>query len=238
MLGCSTSQENQETFITNFEVHEDYIVVNYADGKNEKVKKTSENSEKIIAKMEAQFSNLEQYCINKKRSIRQSRILTAIYLITYIIYVCSAMFIYPIVSNYIVKNLVSILIIGGGVCNILAFLVEGKRTKKEVEEYTTAKNELEKFQIYLDNKKTLQECMKITEVINKTNVSKQDFQNRSVNGTININLIDVMSLEDLKELVSYLNKKQSLSLDRIECDEQTTEHPKTIAMMPNRINNK
>lgn len=129
--------------------------------------------------------------------------------------------------------------LGGKIISLVLALVDsfaiykvGKQAISKFREYSSVDDEFEKFPTYLNNQELLEEHNISANIINEINVSEQDVKNRSLDGNININVVDKMSLKDLEVLLLYMRKFQISSIERFELEETERGQQKTIGLMP------
>lgn len=201
-------KEQSKTFITNYEIKDNQIIVYLASGKNYSVPYTQDNEEKILVKMEKQTFVSNSFTTDLKLNITFSRVLKIVFLcisaLLFLITTC--------VPSFIPSA------IGLSIGLLLPTSLNIKRKKDLLKDY-------EKQIFLLDNEKKLNDAnekdpnvlanvsKKTKEIISSVPSEKPKFT---------LNTIHKMKYQDLKEIIENIQIIEALGYDYQNIEEETT----------------
>ena len=211
------------TFILNYEIKNGQIIINFASKEKLEVPYTEENEKKIKEKMEAQVRNAGANSIKHKcEKYLDDKVWLAILLL--ILITIAFMFTIAIISTYGFTNIYTIAM-------ILIDLAVSTGTfycSHKFYKYESIIRDFEKNELFIENKDLLNEIVKSNPYVLVNSKVSEKTRERIKSAeddkpVFNINNIDNMSLEDLREIVASIKFIQNLGIDS-NCHE--TEHPK------------
>ena len=192
MKDYTLNKEDERTFILNYEVKDNKIIVNFASGKKYEVPYTEEDEKIILTLMKEQVNNTEKFEKTAKKKLK----------------VTTGWIIYSIVN--IVFD-ATILLTGSStapvvqvICGSL-FILSGTLQTYALVDIKTKLKDLKKNQLFLDN----EDFFKSKEKTNTDALNKEE----TVRETITLNDIDKMSYNEVKEMVDIARFNDDIGLD-------------------------
>ena len=193
MFDYSLDKYEKKEFILNFEEDGETIKVNLASGEDYTVPNTKENKDKLLSVMEHQVYNSWNYENKKKKDKRSARnwmIYDGAFLAVNLI-VC---ILNPSVLTAVAIGCFTIALVG----NAMSYHFTNEALK-----------ELDKNQVFLRNKKEINDYLKRGNEEEKTlNPVKSD------EDVININDVHSMSFDDVNRILNDINRDERFGIDR------------------------
>lgn len=207
MKDYTINKEDKKMFILSYKIKDKNIIAKLATGEKYIIPYTKENEEKILERMIEQITKYPSF--EKKAAID--------YCITTIL-----AFIIGVATILIGRNDLPQLFANPTIKTIIASIptfVAGTITTIAVGLSVTAKNILKDFRknkLYLDNEEDLNNKVKESQNIlsNVTNKTKRMVNTTPENKPVfNINKIDKVSLEDLKQILENIKRDEEFAFD-------------------------
>ena len=192
MFDYSLDKYEKKDFILNFEEDGDIIKVNLANGEDYTVPNTKENRDKLLSTMEYQVENSWAYESKKKKERKNARnwmIYDGAFLALNLVII----FLNPSVLTTVAICCFAIAIVG----NALSYHFIGEALK-----------ELDKNQIFLRNKK------QINEYLNRGNENEKTLNPVQKEDVLNINDVHSMSYGEVKKIIDDYNRDEKFGIDR------------------------
>lgn len=215
--GCMLNNytDNNNVFVTEFKIGKDNIEVFYSNNTSELVKKTAENQKKLLNKMTSQIPVLNKYVLNKKRELISSYVHIGIEFVGIAINLIMSFYCSVVIIPMLAQLMIS-------VCTLITI----NSTSKLKKHYVNLLDELEKFNIWLENQALLEKNVPDINIVDPNGIVEK----HSLDKKININIIDSLSLHGLKEILIAC-KKMEFSND-LEPFTQDMGKQKNIGIMP------
>ncbi len=192
MKDYTLNKEDERTFILNYEVKDNKIIVNFASGKKYEVPYTEEDEKIILTLMKEQVNNTEKF---EKAAKKKLKVMTRwiIYSIVNIVFVATIL-----LTGSSTAPVVQV------ICGSL-FILSGTLQTYALVDIKTKLKDLKKNQLFLDN----EDFFKSKEKTNTDALNKEE----TVRETITLNDIDKMSYNEVKEMVDIARFNDDIGLD-------------------------
>lgn len=211
MKDYSTNEKDREMFVLNYEINEDKITINYATGGKGVIPFTKENINKLQSKMKEQVRKSEGYKIKIEKEIKKSKIGLFV--------MVGALFLnfIAIIDGIFTGNLITFLganplVWMGGIGVLLTFpsVVDYAFS---IDSYKKKLKDIEKNELFLKNEKLLNKRVNSKEnpLLNSA-IDKEKISNLE-EPTININTIDKMKYEKLKQILLVIKRDELFDSD-------------------------
>lgn len=192
MKDYTLNKEDERTFILNYEVKDNKIIVNFASGKKYEVPYTEEDEKIILTLMKEQVNNTEKF---EKAAKKKLKVMTRwiIYSIVNIVFVATIL-----LTGSSTAPVVQV------ICGSL-FILSGILKSCVLVDIKIKLKDLKKNQLFLDN----EDFFKSKEKTNTDALNKEE----TVRETITLNDIDKMSYNEVKEMVDIARFNDDIGLD-------------------------
>lgn len=195
MKDYTLNKEDERTFILNYEVKDNKIIVNFASGKKYEVPYTVEDEKTILTLMREQVNNTEKFEKKAKKELK----VTAGWLIFSIVNIAFDATILLTGSS----TAPTLQVIGGSL-----FILSGTLETCALVDIKAKLKDLKKNKLFLDNEDLFEYKEKTnTDVLNKE---------ESVRETITLNDIDKISYNEVKEMVDIARFNDDIGLNLTE----------------------
>lgn len=209
MKDYSEHTKEKKTFILNYKIKKNMIIVKYADGTIEKIPYHQGNEELILDKMKKQFQNIDE---NKFVEIKRRNIIFD--------YIVSLLSIVGVTSFSVVSFGISTpaIIISLGAMSIgIFYLVNGIQQHRTVIDYKKNKKffEIEKelnANVKKHDNMLVNTCQRTRRIVKKSSEGKNIF---------NINSVDKVSLGDLNAIMDNIYRDKVLNYDYTQAQTET-----------------
>ena len=206
--------EEAVSFILNYEIKDNQIIVNYANGEHYIIPYTNDNEEKILKKMEDQVYSAQYYDKLSKKILKKSRNWILFCILMIILLKTNSSFI-PLMQNILIGSYT--LCIGWKILYI-------KYIKTNI-------NDLEKNKMLLDNQEKLNETVKenqniltnsnekIKEMVKSTPEDKPVFT---------LNSVEKLKLKELKAILENIQGEEEFK-SNYSSDNESNDRPITLS---------
>lgn len=192
MFDYSLDKYEKKDFILNFVEDGDVVKVNLANGEDYTVPNTKENRDKLLSTMEYQVENSWAYESKKKKERKNARN-WMIYDGAFLGFNIAMLFISSSIFTTVAICCFTIALVG----NFLSYHFTGEALK-----------ELEKNQVFLRNKK------QINEYLNRGNENEKTLNPVQKEDVLNINDVHSMSYGEVKKIIDDYNRDEKFGIDR------------------------
>lgn len=214
MKDYTLDSEEAVSFILNYEIKDNQIIVNYANGEHYIIPYTNDNEEKILKKMEDQVYSAQYYDELSKKILKKSRNWILFCILMIILLKTNSSFI-PLMQNILIGSCT--LCIGWKILYI-------KYIKANI-------NDLEKNKMLLDNQEKLNKMIKenqniltnsnekIKEMVKSTPEDKPVFT---------LNSVEKLKLKELKATLENIQREEEFK-SNYSSDNESNDRPITLS---------
>ena len=206
------NEKSGKTYVLNYELIEDSILIHFADGNDEVIPYTKENERKLLNKMKQQLKCYDEEVINQKSNNRKFNI------------GFSSAMIVAIVLMIILNWNVFICNLGiqiGAILSIGLSGIYGLLSSVSLYNYNELKKDFEKNEIFIQKQSELNEKLKKDNIllnvtfktIDEIEKSEMQMANYNKDQILDLNAIDKISLKDLKTILENIKREEYFNFD-------------------------
>lgn len=200
MKDYSLDSEDSKTFVLNYIVKDNQIIVHFADKKNYVIPYTIENEAKLLNKMKTQVLQSNQFIEQQEERFSKLRAITAMLFGTTLPLVSTFASGISIISGIVV--VLSVLCIGCNICN----MIDIKRNIKDIN----------KNKLLLNNEERLNEKVKKNPNVlanSKGKVKKMVHSTPVDQPVFTLNSIDKIRYEELRQILENIDREEEFGFD-------------------------
>lgn len=210
--------KDAKSFILNYEIKDNQIMVNYANGEHYIIPYTNDNEKKILKKMEDQVHDAQNSDDTLKRKIR----IAGIWIISSILIIISSF--YTIKSGHSISPLMENILIAWFTFNIGFQIFYIKCVTKILKD-------LEKNKILLDNQEKINEMIKENQnILTNSNekIKKMVKSTPEDKPVFTLNSVEKLKLKELKSLLENIQKEEKFKFD-YSSNNESNDKPLTLS---------
>ncbi len=218
MKHYTLNSKDATSFILNYEIKDNQIIVNYANGEHYIIPYTNDNEKKILKKMEDQVHDAQNSDDMLKKKIRKAGdwILFSIFMI-----ICNFC---TIKSGHSISPLMQNIVIAWFTFNIGFQIFDIKYVTKILKD-------LEKNKILLDNQEKINEMIKENQnILTNSNekIKKMVKSTPEDKPVFTLNSVEKLKLEELKSVLENIQKEEEFRFDS-SSNNETNDRPLTLS---------
>ena len=214
MKDYTLDSEEAVSFILNYEIKDNQIIVNYANGEHYIIPYTNDNEEKILKKMEDQVYSAQYYDELSKKILKKSRNWILFCILMIILLKTNSSFI-PLMQN---------IFIAWFTFNIGFQIFDIKYVTKILKD-------LEKNKILLDNQEKINEMIKENQnILTNSNekIKKMVKSTPEDKPVFTLNSVEKLKLKELKSVLENIQKEEEFRFDS-SSNNETNDRPLTLS---------
>lgn len=202
MQDYSLNDQEANKFIINYEIKDNKIEINYANGDIKEIAYSAEAEKGILEKMENQVQNCQKFKKRQEKALGKYRTENHHYwkiikagLVTLIGGFLTILAIFTFFTDLNIMDALTILIVSVSVTSIGAFpepIIEVIASKRKINEIQATLEDIEKHELFLENEKEI--------IMDKETPS------------LNINDLDKMQLADIESILLNIKRNKLLNL--------------------------
>ncbi len=210
--------KDAKSFILNYEIKDNQIMVNYANGEHYIIPYTNDNEKKILKKMEDQVHDAQ----NSDDTLKRKRRRAGIWIISSILIIISSF--YAIKSGHSISPLMENILIAWFTFNIGFQIFYIKCVTKILKD-------LEKNKILLDNQEKINEMIKENQnILTNSNekIKKMVKSTPEDKPVFTLNSVEKLELKELKSLLENIQKEEKFKFD-YSSNNESNDKPLTLS---------